>query len=230
MSRAIAPRYYELEAFRKSVSLRLWLGMGFLFVAAVLSLGLALIAFARPIPVVVLDKSGRALLFKDTFSARHEMSDVRIEYFVEKFVRAYVGIDSANVAADLEDSLNMMTPVFRQVVAADTDDLARRKKYEGQNIQTSIGDWKVRIGKYDAADTKQRIHVLVTARMGFEPRFGQVEGEGKVERWFLSQIVLERVPVTKLSIHGLLVAYCDTRFFDEKADLDHYLGERAARP
>ena len=224
------PRYYELEVFRRSVNRKLWIGMATLAVVAVLSLGLALIAFARPIPVVAFDSLGRPILFEDTATPRRQLTDIRIEHFAKEFISTYVGVDSASIVEDLEKSLNMMTPDFRNKIAMDKKELAGRKQYENQNIRSVIGDWKVRIGKYDPEDISGKVYLLVSGKMNFEPRFGEMEGEGEVARWFVTQIVLQRVPVTKISIHGLLASYCHTRYFDSEDALDKYKLEKASKP
>ena len=223
---AVVPRFYELESFRRSMGRRLWFGMGILGLVSLCSLFLALAAIAKPIPVVVFDSQGRPVLFEDTVTPRQKLEDVRVEFFVEEFVRHYVGVDSAAVTDDLNASLAMMTPTFRQVVAADEAELARRKQYEGQNIRSLITDWKVRIGAYRPEETTGKVHVLVTGKMLFAPRFGELEGNGEVSRFFMSQIVIQRVPVTKISIHGLLVDFCHTRFFDSQQDLEAFALQR----
>jgi hypothetical protein len=225
-SDSIEPRFYELEAFRRSVGRKLWFGMILLFIVSLGSLLLALVAIAKPVPVVAFDSQGRPVLFEDTVTPRQKLEDVRIEYFVQEFVRRYVGVDSAAITEDLNAALAMMTPAFRQIVAADEAELARRKQYEGQNIRSAVRDWKVRIGAYKPEDTSGKVHVLVTGKMVFEPRFGELEGGGEVLRFFLSQIVLQRVPVTKISIHGLLVDFCHTRFFDSLQDLEVFALQR----
>ena len=224
------PRYYEMEVFRRSVNRKLWIGMGGLLVVTVISLGLALIAFARPVPVVVFDSKGRPILFEDTATPRRELSDVRIEYFAEEFIRAYVGVDSAAITEDLKKALSMMTPVFRKAVAENQKELAERGKYRGRNIRSVMSSWKVRIGKYDPEDLAGKVYLLVTGKMSFEPRFGEMDGEGEVSRWFVTQLVLQRVPVTKLSVHGLLVDYCHTSLFDTKAEIEAHMAEKARRP
>ena len=226
----IVPRYYEIEAFKRSVNRKLWIGMVGLALVALLSLGLALIAFARPVPVVVFDQEGRPVLFEDTASPRREITDIRIEHFAKEFITTYSGVDSANIVEDLEKALNMMTPVFRKVISSDQEELATRKKYERQNIRSSFTQWKVRIGKYDPGDVSGKIYTLASGKMTFDPRFGEVEGEGEVSKWFITQLVLQRVPVTKLSIHGLMADYCHTRVFDSKESLEKYQAEKARRP
>ena len=216
------PKYYELEAFRRSVNRKLWFGMLSLTIVAILSLGLALIAFARPIPVVAFDKEGRALLFEDTVRPRLQLEDARIEYFAEEFLSLYVGVDSASLDENLGKALAMMTPQFRQAVSTDQAELGRRKQYESQNLQSIFGGWKVQIGSYDPEDQGGKVHLLVTGQMRFEPRFGELEGEGEVSRSFLSQLVLQRVPVTKVSIHGLLVDFVHTRIFASEKELEAF--------
>jgi hypothetical protein len=226
----LVPRYYELEQFRRSTNRKIWLGMTFLFVVTVLSLFLALVAFARPVPVVMLDSRGRPLLFEDTASPRREMTDVRIEYFAEEFLENFVGVDSAAVEENLQKALNMMTPRYRKIVSLDTEELSRRRQYLGQNLRSRFGDLKIRIGKYDPNDEQGKIYLLASGKMVFEPRFGELEGEGEVAKWFLSQLVLQRAPVTKLSIHGLQVDFCYTKIFENAAELEKHMLEKIRKP
>jgi hypothetical protein len=232
----LIPKYFEFESFRRSMNRRLWFGMGILALVALFSLFLAMVAFARPVPVVVFDRgSGQPILFEDTKSPRITMTDIRVEYLAKEFIRFYVGIDSANLVDDLEHALGLMTPVFRKIVMSGGKELERRNQYKDQNLKTVISSWNVRIGKYNPDDEQGKIHVLVIGKMKFEPKFGKVETppgevEKEVARWFMSQVVMQRVPVTKISIHGLLVDFCHTAFFDTKEDLDRHLLEEASRP
>ena len=224
------PRYYEIEAFRRSVNRKLWLVMGFLGTTTLASLFLAFVAFARPLPVVAFDKRGRAILFEDTVSPRYTLSDVRIEYFTREFVRRWVGIDSVNVDEDTQGALNVMTPEFRKVVMADRREMSRRAGYKGKNVRSLFSDWRIRIGKYDPADKEGKVYVLASGKMTFVPRFGEVtgtDGPSEVTRHFLTQLVLRRVPVTRVSVDGLQVGYSHTRFFTDRDQLEAYMLERA---
>jgi len=227
------PRYYEIESFRRSVNRKLWFVMLFLGTLTLFSLFTAFVAFARPVPVVVFDAKGRPVLFEDTVSPRQNMQDVRVEYFVQEFIRRWVGVDSVNIDDDLERALSMMTPSFRQVVMSNESEISRRAKYKHQNVRSLIGNWSVSIGKYDPAKIDSKINVLAKGKMKFVPRFGEVAAEKhgettEVSQQFLTQIVLQRVPITRVSIHGLQVEYCHTKFFENKKQLDAYMLERAA--
>jgi hypothetical protein len=226
---AIIPKHYEIEAFRRSVNRKLWFALSSLFVVSVLSVGLALLSVAKPIPVVVFD-SGRPVLFEDTATPRRVLDEMRIEVFVEDFLELFVGIDSVSMADNLHGALELMTPEFRAVILADKEELARRKAYKGQNLRSRFSDLKIRIGDYDPQDANQDIYVLVSGKMVFEPRLGELDGQGEVSRHFLSQLALRRVATTKLTIHGLQVDYCHTRTFETAKDLDRHLLTKAARP
>jgi hypothetical protein len=224
------PRYYEMEVFRRSINRRMWITMLALFTVALLSLGIALIAFARPVPVVVFDGDGQPVYFEDTRTPRQELTDVRISYMAKEFLSRFIGIDSVQVEDDFARALAMMTPRLRQIVASDKEELERRAAYRGQNVRSVFRDWKVRIGKYDPKDLEGRVFVIVTGRMVFEPRFGELEGEGAVSRYFIAQLAFQRVPVTDLSIHGMLVDFVNTRLFEDEAELKKYMLEKAGRP
>ncbi len=225
---SITPRYYEFDALKKSVSRKIWAGMGFMMLVTVFSLFLALVAAARPIPVVVYD-NGKPILFTDTTTPRHELTDLRIEYFTKVFLKKFICVDSARLEEDLQTALNMMTPVFRKVVFEDSTEMSNRKKYKNQNIKSFITEFSIRIGNYDQTDLNAKIHSLATGKINFEPRFGQLEGEGEVFRYFVSQIALQRVPVTLLSIHGLQLDFVYSKMFDDKSELEKYIVSQARK-
>lgn len=228
---SIIPRYYEIETFRRSVNLKLWLIMTALVLISLASIFLALIAFSRPIPVVVYDTEGSPTLFTDTRTPRETLTDVRIEYFTREFIKNWVGVDSAAIEQDLEESLKMMTPRRRQIIVNDEEGLAKRNSYKEKNLKTFFSDWKVRIGRYDPKDLGGKINVISVGKVIFEPRFGKMEEDDKpISRYFQSQLVMQRVPVTILSIHGMLVDFEQTKFFDSEADLNAYiLGESSRK-
>jgi len=226
----IIPRYYEVETFRRSTNRKIWFGMIGLVVVAMTSIFLALVALARPIPVVVFDNEGQPTLFTDTRLPRQTLTDVRIEYFCRDFIKKWVGVDSAAINEYLEESLKMMTPRRREIIINDEAGLTKRNGYHEKNIKTFFPEWKVRIGRYDPQDLSGIIHVLVNGRVTFEPRFGEMEsGDSPVYRWFQSQLVLQRVPVSLVAIHGLQVDFEQTKFFDSEDDLNAYIMSEATR-
>ncbi len=231
----IVPRYYELEEFRRSINRKIWVMIAFLGVVTLVSLLIALASFIRPIPVVVLDKDGKAGLFTETASAALPMDEVRINYFTKEFLQTFIGVDSIMIDEDLKKSLNMMTPVFRKLIKENNEELARRGQFKDKNVKSHFEELKVTVGKYDPNDPNGKIYLLVQGKLVFEPRFGTLEPasggtESELARWFVSQIVLQRIRVTELTIHGLLVDYCQTTYFPTKADLEKYKLEKAARP
>ncbi len=231
----IVPRYYELEQFKRSVNRKIWFVIAFLGVVTLCSLFFAVASFIRPIPVVVLDKEGKASLFTETASSRQPMDEVRINYFTKEFLQRFIGVDSVLVEEDLEKALNMMTPVFRKLIKENDSEIARRGQFKDKNVRSHFADLKITLGKYDPNAPNGKIYLLVQGKIVFEPRFGSAEPaqggeESELARWFVSQIVLQRVSVTELTIHGLLVDFCQTKYFPTKEDLDKYKLEKATRP
>ena len=231
----IVPHYYELEEFRRSVNRKIWFVIAFLGVVTLCSLFFAVLSFIRPIPVVVLDKGGQAALYTETASSRQSMDEVRINYFTKEFLQSFIGVDSVLVQDDLQKALNMMTPVFRKLIKANDEELARRAEFKDRNVKSHFEDQKITLGKYDPNASTGKIYLLAQGKIVFEPRFGSVEpaqggAEPELARWFVSQIVLQRVSVTELTIHGLLVDFCQTKYFPTKDDLDKYKLEKATRP
>ena len=226
----IIPKYYEIETFRRSTNKKIWFGMIGLVAVALTSIFLALVALARPIPVVVFDNEGQPTLFTDTKLPRQTLTDVRIEYYTRDFIKKWVGVDSAAINEYLEESLKMMTPRHREIIINDEAGLAKRNSYHEKNLKTFFSNWKVRIGRYDPQDLSGLVHVLAVGKVTFEPRFGEMEsGDSLVYRWFQSQLVLQRVPVSLVSIHGLQVDFEQTKFFDSEDDLNAYIMSEATR-
>jgi hypothetical protein len=46
-----------------------------------------------------------------------------------------------------------------------------------------------------------------------------MEENGEIKRYFHTQMVLQRVPITEHSIHGVLVDFVNTKFFDSEDEL-----------
>jgi hypothetical protein len=226
---ALLPPRLELEAFRRSVNRKLWVAIGLLFLVALGCVLLALLAIIRPMPVLAFDARGRPILFEDTVTPRLQLSDLRIEYFTERFLEKFVGIDSANVTDDFSDALNMMTPRLRRIVIDEGRDLERKRKHQDSNLKSRFEEVEIRIAPYDPDRPEQRLHIIAFGRMSFGPKLGAVEESAvPVEQFFFSQVVLVRVPITKLSIHGLEVDFVHTRFFESKAEMEAFAGRAAA--
>lgn len=224
---ALLPPRLELEVFRRSVNRKLWVAIAVLGIVAVGSLGLTVVAIIRPMPVLAFDARGRPILFEDTVTPRLQLSDMRIEYFTEQFLEKFVGIDSTNVKEDFSASLNMMTPRLRKIVIAEGTELERKKKHQNSNLKTKFEEVQMRIGEYDPNEVNGRVHLIAYGRVVFGPKLGGLgEDEEPVEQYFFTQLVLVRVPVTKLSIHGLEVDYVHTKFFSSKAEMDAYAAAR----
>ena len=219
-SPAIVPPLTEIAEFRRSVNRKIWIVIGLLGVVTLGSLALALLTFVRPIPVVIFDGQGRPMLFSDTVTPRLQLDRTRIEYFSQTFLETWVGVDSGHVAEDLTDALNMMTPTLREIVLTEGTEAERRKQLAQYNLKTVFADVELRISDFDPEDLTGKIYVIGTGALGFRPKLGPLEaGEGPITKYFMTELVLQRVPITRLSIHGLLVDYVDTRFFATADDL-----------
>jgi hypothetical protein len=223
----LLPPRLELEAFRRSVNRKLWFAIGCLGMVALGSILLALLAIIRPMPVLAFDARGRPILFEDTVTPRLQLSNLRIEYFAELFLEKFVGIDSANISEDFSEALNMMTPRLRQIVMQEGKELERKRKHQDANLKSRFEEVQVRIGPYDPEKPEERVHLIAFGRMTFEPKLGGLEDGAKpVEQYFFTQLVLVRVPITKLSIHGLEVDFAHTRFFGSKPEMEAFAAGR----
>lgn len=213
------PRFYELEEFRRSVNRKLWTAVLGLLGVAVLSILLTLVCLLRPMPVVAFDSEGRPLLFSDTITPSLQIDEVRIQFFAERFLQTFVGVDSAAIDRDLTESLNMMTPQLREIVLHEGDEVKRRAKYDGANVRSHFEELQLKIAPFDPEDTNGKVHLIAWGRIVFEPRLGVADAPERLEQYLYSQIVLQRCPVRKNSIHGVLVSFVNTRFFESEEDL-----------
>ncbi len=219
------PHFLELEAFRRSVNRKLWVTMAGLLVVALVSLGVALVAFARPMPVVVLDGAGQPVLFQDTVTPRQRMERVRVEYFAGAFLKQFSAVDSTQVDEQLEAVVNAMTPRLRRIFLSDESEIARRRKHANFNLKARFEQLKYRIGDFDPEDTDGRIYVVATGRLLFRPKVGGMgaDDDREMVQHYYAQLVLQRVPMTRECSHGLQVDFVKTQFFDSADDLEVHL-------
>ena len=218
----LLPRLTELEEFRRGVNRKIWAVIGLLGVVTLGSLFLALIAFARPIPVVAFDEKGHPLLFSDTVTPRVKLENIRVEAFAREFLEKWVLIDSANVTDDFTAAVNMMTPRYRRIVLGDAAELERRNKRTSMNLKSRFVAFEPKISPYDAEDVNGKVFLVVSGKMRFTPKVeGELEGE-EAFKYFMTELAIERAPVTKESIHGLLVDYERTHLFDTEEEMNVY--------
>ena len=226
-------RYYEIEDVRRSVNRKMWVVITVLSVMSLFSLLSAIIAYARPLAVVAFDTDGKPMLFKDTISPRQTMTDIRVKYFAKKYTETLMGINSASLDKDLAQALNWMTPEQRYLYMNDEqyeEELERRREFREKKVQlrTSFPKMEVRIGKYKPEQLDGRIYVLVIGQMIFEPIMGKWTEQEEIRKYFMAKIVLQRVPVTEISIFGLLVHYVEQHIFEDQQEYEQYLVKQAA--
>lgn len=216
------PKYYELEQFRRSVNRKIWTVVCGSLLISLLCVGLAALHVLKPIPVVAFDQEGRAMMFADTMSPRLTLERVRVEYFSERFLELFVGIDSASIERDFADALNMMTPRLREIMMNDEGELARRAELADANVHSRFDGLTVKMADYDPEDTGAKVYAVATGKMVFEPRVGvlpEEEGRGVITKHLFSELVFHRVPISKVAIHGMLVDYVHTKVFDNEEQL-----------
>lgn len=216
-------RFYELEEFKRSVNRKLWFMVGGLFLVTILSLLGMMLQITRPLPVVMIDAQGKPVLFEDSVSPQLEMSNIRVEYFMEEFLSDFILVDSSNVSDGLTQALNGMTPRLREVVVADGKEAQRRANYQDKNVRSRFEKIEMQVAEYEPQEREGRIHAIAHGSIVYEPRVGVGEN---LRQFFYSQLVLDRVPVRKNSIHGLLADFVNTKMFDNEEDMRLYVLKR----
>jgi hypothetical protein len=222
-SERFLPEIPELEAFRRSVNRKVWAVIGVLGIVSLGSLLLALIAFARPIPVVAFDGKGHPILFEDTVSPRVNMDSIRVEAFTQDFLERWLAIDSTTVTEDFTRAVNMMTPNFRRIVMADADEVERRRRWSEANIKIRFETFEPTIADYDPGEVDGKIYVVVQSRVRYTPKFGELQEASELVKYYFTELELQRVPVAKASIHGLQVNYVNTVRFETEEELKAHL-------
>ena len=224
-SSEVRVHFLELEAFRRSVNRRIWGAIGGLVLITLAALGVALVAFARPIPVVMLDGKGQPVLFEDTVTPRLRMEEVRVEYFCTEFLKAFSAVDSTQVDEQLEAVANQMSPRLRRLFVSDDKELARRKKHAELNLKARFDTLDLKIATFDPDDADARIYVVASGALRFRTKLGELseDEDHQLVQYYYAQLVLERVPVSRDHIHGLQVDFVRTQFFDSPEALEVHL-------
>lgn len=226
----VKPEFVEIEQFRRSVNQKLWVAIGGLVLVAAGALGLAVIALARPIPVVVFDGDWRPVLFEDTVSPRLKLEEERVKAFAEQFLARFSLVDSMDLEEDMEEATAMMTPRLRRIFLADTAELDRRSKLEHANLKGRFESLTVEAAPFDAEDLNARILLVAYGRVGLRPKLQAAwEQEREETQYIHAQVVLERVPITRSSIHGLQVDHVKTWWFDTADALEVHRLKEAGR-
>lgn len=182
--------------------------MGLLSLASVF---VALIAFARPIPVVMWDRSAQeATLVADTRSPRLRLEAWQIEAVSKRFAERFVGFWGPVARRDAAEAANMMTERFRTIYMADEGALKQIQARDGANIRAQLKSPKVRIGRYDPENLGGKVHVLLTATRQFEP----IVGDGRPAMDFvLLKLALQRVPLSPQALLGLKIDFAEVKTF-----------------
>lgn len=218
---ALVPHLTEIGAFRRSVNRRIWAIVAVLGLTTLGALLLALIAFTRPLPVVAFDADGKPLLFADTDTPRMALSRARVEHFVEAFLERFVALDSATIERDYAKALNMMTPDLRTIMLADVAEGRRRASVAAGNLRGELIGLRLEIADFDPDAVDGEVYVVAVAQLRLRPRFGAVtDGPHEITRQVLTELALQRVPVSKPAIHGLLVDFVHTRFLNDPAAVE----------
>lgn len=220
------PRYLEYERFRRSVNRKMWAIIGVQVLTNFLCIGVALVALAKPIPVIAFDQEGRAILFRDTTSPRTALEDKRLKSFAELFVRRYVGLSSGMADRDFAEALNMMTPRLRTARKNDDEELARLFRVKGAEERVNFSHLEVKYFDEELSNPDtQKLHVTVWGSMRHEPVVGAATEEDVRLEYFRSSLILERCPMddSEISnIYGFLVDAEDTKLFETAEDFRLY--------
>lgn len=173
----------------------------------------ALVAFARPMPVVMWDRSdGQAVLVSDTRTPRIKLQEWQIGSIAKQFVGRFVGFWGPTARRDMAEAANMMTERFRTIFMADEASMKLVKKRHQSNIRAQLIAQKVHVGRYDPDNLGGQIHVIVTATRQFEP----IVGDGRpVTDYVLVKLVLQRVPISPQALLGLQVDFAEVQDFSK---------------
>ena len=215
---------YDLDAYRRGVSRKMWTVIVTSLLTSVMSLAIAWAATTRNIPVIAFDSQGRPMLFEETIRPAFEVTKVRVEHFTLEFMKRLVGIDSTRLELDLQEALNMMSPRPREVFKRDGGEIERRLAYENGNVRSHFEELRFNISEL-GPDRHGDIYLWVWGRQVFEAIEGKLEEP--IVQWVYGKFVLERVGVTRETPYGLLVKYFESFPFDTREALETELLKRS---
>jgi hypothetical protein len=217
------PPFLELEAFRRSVNRKLWFGMGSLAAVAIAATTGGFLTLLRPIPVVMLDGRGRPVLFEDTITPRLQMEEARVEYFGQHFLRHFMGLNGAHREDDLATAWNLMTPDLRRVAMHDAKTQKPTTAGWMAPVRTEFEPLSMRVGRYDPEDTEAEIPVVAFGKLVPQDTPNEGAPSALNQPYFFVRLVLQRVPVTKVTLFGLLVAYAEPKYFESQEALEVFV-------
>jgi hypothetical protein len=175
------------------------------------SIFVALVAFARPIPVVMWDRdAGQAVLVQDTKTPRLRLEEWQIEATAKQFAERFIGFAGPVARRDAAQAANMMTERFRTIYMADESALTLIKERDGSNIEARLLRPTVEIGRYDPDNLGGNVHVVLTATRQFSPLVG--DGQPHSD-YVLLRLVLMRVPLSPDALLGLKVDFANVQTF-----------------
>lgn len=155
------------------------------------------------------------------------MSDIALRLFVQKFSALY-SEQSPEIARNLAEAYNYMTPRYQQILLAKRVDAGRVDKSFDKNVKSDLVINKMKIGN-EVRKIGTMLTVKATGSMSFRPMVGwdgseDTYKESKV-RAFLQMSVMV-VPVTDKTPWGLLVDHYTIDYFVDDELLKAYLLER----
>ena len=206
--------YYDIEAYRQSVSKKLWAITLLSAVVAMGALGVAFVSVIKPTPVIAFDSQGKPQVFKDTVAPGLHLNDVRLEHFAMTFLKHFLLVDSTRLAEDYDVALGMMSSRMRDIVANEGVEAKRRAGFKESFLRMVFPiPPTVKIASYE--DTTTQFPMLVIGEITLRPIAGDGGGQDS-KHWFLTELVARKAPVTQASPHGLLVDFVTTKLFDSK--------------
>ncbi len=181
---------------------------------------------ARPLPVVVKDAQGRAMIVRTQTTPGSEQPDVFKEHFVKVFVKRWVAIDSATVEDDIAASLNLMEGSWKKAIVKGKKRLERRRKLSLQhaNVRARPGAKTV----YQVSEGEGgNLYGVAHGPMIIEPRLSSLQQEGedspKEVRWFYTWLKFRPRGAHVHNPYGFEVTAEETRWFESEALLKAHL-------
>lgn len=156
-----------------------------------------------------------------------EIGDETMKLFVKRFAALY-SEQSPEIARNLAEAYNLMTPRYQQILLAKRVDAGKVDRWYDKNVKSDIVVNKMKVG-----DEQRKVGTVIpvkgTATMTFRPMVGwngneETFKESKVRAFF--QMSLMVVPVTEKTPWGLLVDHYTIDYFADDELLKAYLLER----
>jgi hypothetical protein len=219
-----AMKYTDVEKIRKRSAFINLTALIFMFILAILSIGVAFISTMKPTPVIAFDSEGKRMIFDGPEIINDETTYVRVYRFMKDFIEKFEGV-SPDIEENLKDAYNSLTPKFRQILLDKSVHLEKIKFWKNKNFKTDFKMIRLKVveGSFKVGST---LTVEGYGKMLFKNAVDYADEGVKKEDYVYFSALLIVTPVSlDLSPDGLFIEFYKAKSLSDFRSLRAYLLE-----